>query len=462
MAIANYGTVASAGSISDILKDFYIGPLQEQLNNEVMCLEMFEKAKVSWAGRQAIVPIHVSRNTGVGYATEATAGGTNLPTAGTQGVARLSVEASYLYGRMAVTGQAVAAAKQGGTASFIGTLDLEMENLKSDIRDRANEACVTGGRVIGFTCQSAALTHNASVTIKVDGNLKKLASLADGGDTVDLEFLIAGSEELGVTNGYRYINATIGDSSTSFLRVTAIDPVAGTVTGTVETGNLAFNLVPAGIAATVRLKAFVDDDARYSPDKEPVGILGNLFDPHHFGVGRQATVSGDESTLQTFCLKADDDSSGDAREALTLKRMQTVIDGIASVSGLEPDLILCNSAMRSAYIDLLNGNVNAMSFDPKSAATTVDGGVTGISFAGKPIRTSRHVPPGMFIFLNTSTFKLAILEDGKFADMDGNVLSRVTGADAFEGFYKWYYNHYCYRPNANGVLAGVVGGNQTS
>ena len=184
-----------------------------------------------------------------------------------------------------------------------------------------------------------------------------------------------------------------------------------------------------------------------------MGILGNLFDPHHFGVGRQATVSGDESTLQTFCLKADDDSSGDAREALTLKRMQTVIDGIASVSGLEPDLILCNSAMRSAYIDLLNGNVNAMSFDPKSAATTVDGGVTGISFAGKPIRTSRHVPPGMFIFLNTSTFKLAILEDGKFADMDGNVLSRVTGADAFEGFYKWYYNHYCYRPNANGVLA---------
>ena len=59
VAQATYKTVGDPGTISAILKDFYIGPLQEQLNNEVMCLEMFEKAKVSWAGRQAIVPVHV-------------------------------------------------------------------------------------------------------------------------------------------------------------------------------------------------------------------------------------------------------------------------------------------------------------------------------------------------------------------------------------------------------------------
>jgi len=58
------------------------------------------------------------------------------------------------------------------------------------------------------------------------------------------------------------------------------------------------------------------------------------------------------------------------------------------------------------------------------------------------------------LFLNTKCWKLAVLEDGKFADLDGSVLSRIVSEDSWEGFYKWYYNHYCYRPNANGVLTG--------
>jgi hypothetical protein len=459
MAIADYKTVGDPGTISAILKDFYIGPLQEQLNNEVMCLEMFEKAKVSWAGRQAIVPIHVSRNTGVAYASEATAGGTNLPTAGTQGVARLSIEASYLYGRMAVTGQAVSAAKQGGTASFIGTLDLEMEKLKDDIRDRANEACVTGGEIVGLTGHVSNAALGATVTINVDGNLKKLKTLAAAGN-VSLAFISATPEDLGA-GGYKFVNGTLGTAASSLLQITSaadVNTTAGTVRGTVLTGDINFPLVPDGFVTAVKIFSYTAAGV-YDPAKEPVGILGNLFSDSHFGVSRITGATDAEKTLQSVGLAADADGSGDGREALALDRMQEMMDSVGIQSGQDPDLILCNKAMRAKYIALLNGNVQ---LDPKSAATTVDGGVTGINFNGIPIRTSRHVPQGMFIFLNTSTFKLAILEDGKFADMDGNVLSRVSNADAFEGFYKWYYNHYCYRPNASGVLAGVIGGTQTA
>jgi len=104
-----------------VLKDYYIGPLQEQLNQEVMVLDMFEKAKISWAGKQGVVPVHVGRNSGVDFKAE----GAPLPTAGSQTTKRLTFQAAYLYGRFEVTGPAIAAAAKGGTASFIGALELE-------------------------------------------------------------------------------------------------------------------------------------------------------------------------------------------------------------------------------------------------------------------------------------------------------------------------------------------------
>jgi hypothetical protein len=63
---------ATQATLSDILKEFYLGPVQEQLNNEVMVLDLMTKTTVDWNGRVAIkttvdwngrvaiIPIHVS------------------------------------------------------------------------------------------------------------------------------------------------------------------------------------------------------------------------------------------------------------------------------------------------------------------------------------------------------------------------------------------------------------------
>jgi len=121
-------------------------------------------------------------------------------------------------------------------------------------------------------------------------------------------------------------------------------------------------------------------------------------------------------------------------------------------SGKEPNCMLMHPAQRAKYIGLLNGNI--WSYSDK--AQTGDGGFLGLSYGGVPIKTSRHVDNGIVVFMETSCWKLAVLEDGKFANLDGNVLSRVAGKDNWEGFYKWYYNHYCHRPNANAVLTGLT------
>ena len=426
---------ATTTTIDAILKDYYIGPLQEQLNNEIMVLNMFEKAKISWAGRQGVVPLHVGRNqTGVGYQGE----GLALPTAGNQVVKNMTFTAAYLYGRFEVTGQAIASAAKGGTASFVGALELEMDKLKDDVRNQADRALTSGGRVVGFLNQRKS--GGAPETWQFRGDYAKLiAACAAKGGNVDIAVVNCTNATLtgSATGTYEFI------STTASIEQTAINQAAGTIqlTGALDTSGVA-----PGFGCALVLSE--DIPALAGLDQEPTGIYGNLGYVSLFGVDRGG-VAGDATALQSVILTQSDDADGDA-EALTLERMQQTMDAINITSGMDPDVIMMNPIARSRYTTLLDGNI----FKPVEKATTGDGGFLGLSYAGVPIKASRHVDNGLMLFLNTKCWKLAVLEEGKFADLDGSVLSRVSNRDTWEGFYKWYYNHYCYRPNANAVLTG--------
>ena len=91
-----------------------------------------------------------------------------------------------------------------------------------------------------------------------------------------------------------------------------------------------------------------------------------------------------------------------------------------------------------------------------SKARQGDGGFTGLSYGGMPMKISRDMPNGMIAFLKTDTWCITELQKPGFADLDGNVLSRVVNADRWEGFYRWYYNIVCKRPNANILLSGLT------
>ena len=80
---------ATISTLNAILKEFYLAPIQEQLNQEVLVLELMEKASVDWAGRRVVIPLHTARNSGVDFAAD---DGT-LPTAGSQTFVRAEVDA---------------------------------------------------------------------------------------------------------------------------------------------------------------------------------------------------------------------------------------------------------------------------------------------------------------------------------------------------------------------------------
>ncbi len=464
------------GTFNSILKEFYIGPVQDQLNQEVFVVEMFEKATVDWNGKYAIIPVHTGRNSGVGFKAD----GAALDAAGSQEFKSLQVRAKFLYGSFQVTGPAISAAAKGSTNSFISYVDAEMTNLVSDVRDSANKASVTGGRIKGFLSERKA--YNPTVTsggsfaqildIATNDRFSVQQSLIYDGDFTPFANAVAGTTTTWVkVQLYRmdtYAEVTVGTNPNIF--VVAADEAAGTIdirigtdTDSAQTLTTAGVAAPYAIAVALSSTQGVDSapvnmgaaptgaSGNYESSTETTGIFGNLGDPTHFSVLRETGGTDAATSLQSYVVTMDTDATV-TRLDLTLTRIQTIFDNVLKTSGKEPNQILMNALQRQKYMALLGQFINKAA----DKASKGDGGFLGLSYGGVPIETSRAISNGCMAFLSTSTWKLCELEKPGFADLDGNVLSRTGTSDAYEGFYRWYWNIVCTQPNANAILCGLT------
>jgi hypothetical protein len=132
-----------------------------------------------------------------------------------------------------------------------------------------------------------------------------------------------------------------------------------------------------------------------------------------------------------------------------------MFDVIYTASGMTPDLIFVSPIQRSRYAALIGGVIQA-NFVGRQKAGTADGGFDGFAYAGVEIVGSRHISSGHIVHLSTKSWKVAELGKLELVDDDGNVLSRVAGTDSFEFYMAWYGNLAAVRPNANGVVLGLI------
>jgi hypothetical protein len=482
-----------AGTISNfssILKEFYLGPIQDSLNNEVHILELFEKMKVDWNGKHAIIPIHVSRNSGVAFRAESgassTAANANLPDATQQGYVNLQITAKYLYGRFQVTGPAMAATGKGGNNTFISWMDSEMNGLVRDVKNHANRTFISGNLTLGFIIEKKATGSNDSGSFTswtFVGDITKFEQVARALEAQTTNIgnypvgTSAGALEVDIIRLDTYatlatnvrVNATIGsvvDVANSTISLEDVQNGAagvGDTQWTTDALGTATSSVPCAVVISANQSdagtrnAWVDDYI----STEPYGVYHNLAFPSLHGADR--TDAAGSTGLQSNWL-VQGDSEEYVLEALTLVRMQIVMDNIANTSDEAPNLIMMSPLQRQNYAALFQltaAGAGSMMTVSGERATSVDGGVGTMSYGGVPIKTSRHVDDGLMLFLNTKSWKVLELESGGFADLDGEVLSRVSDRDSWEGFYKWYYQLVCTRPNANGVLLGLTKGLST-
>lgn len=418
---------ANLTTAESILKEFYIAPIIEQLNQECFALQTFETEAVDWQGKKAIVPVHISRNVGVGFRGE----GQALPTAGAQGYEKLEIPAKFLYGRFGFTGPSLEFSDTEKGA-FESVMTGEMKRLVEDVRNLADKACFTGGPVIGMIWQKANLTtfqYSGRPSVAVDASW----GVAVGpGHTVDLIRM----DTYAVIAAAQQVNA---------------------ITGTSITLNAAVNLAIGGgifVAGDEQVVVAVKhNDAERA--FESTGVLDNLCSPT-FNTINRATGSGNEA-LQSNFLLADFAAAAPVYNDLSLDAIQILLDKVLERSNGAPDMFVLNPVHRQSYTTLLQGTAgaNVRVTGDTGGGKKGDAGFTSLGYSDIPFKTSQHCPKGSIHMWAKKFWGTFQRRPGDFAQADGKVLNKVPNFDAYEGFFKWYENIVTTRPNAQAVLTGV-------
>lgn len=380
-----------------ILKNQYIGPLNEQLNNDI---KLFKRVMGDndcvVTGKNFTLPLHVSRNEGIGARPE----GGKLPTAGSQGYVDAIVPMKYLYGVINITGQSIKATITDKGA-FIRAVDSEMRGVTRDLKADINRQLFGDGSG-KLAAATANTTSSATVTVDTVKNLRV-------GMHIDI---IAGT------------TASVTDAV-----ITAVDKANNTITH--------------NKAAVIPASSFVYRHG--TKDIEIMGLKGIISDVDPYTNGLQNIKVADNAWWKAIVL-----NNGGTNRALSLPLMRTVIDEVEIAGAGETSAIYTSHGVRRAYEALLQAErqyVNTMK---------LDGGIETLAFDKLPIIAEKDCDANRMYFVDEDMLTVLNLGDGNFEWMqeDGAILHRGEG-DAYGATLFRYCELATRARNAHAVLEDI-------
>jgi hypothetical protein len=291
-----------------ILKEDYLPPVRDQLNNDNFVIKKLVDKKQEATGKRFYVPLHYGRNNGVGYRAE---GGT-IPTAGNQKYKESTGNVKYLYGRIEITGPTIFAMRNDKGA-FLRAVESEMKGLSRDLKDQRSRALFGDGT--GKLATFAA--HTSVNTLTVDK-----AKYFQVGMKIDI-----------VASG--------GTVSVANREVTAIDKTAKTIT-------------ISGAAVTTVATDIATLTGDYN--NEAMGIGGIM--------SQSLTLQGINPSTDTW-WKPSRIANGGANRAITEALMRQAMD-LSELEGGKTSLITGSYGVRASYESLLQSNkrfVNPMELE---------------------------------------------------------------------------------------------------
>lgn len=403
---------ADLSTLSNILKEYYLGPVAEQLNNEVLLLSRLNSRSEDLVGKRAYVPLHVSRSGGIGARAESA----TLPTAGNQDYDKAVYDLKYLYGRVQVTGPSMAKTKNEAGA-FLQALKSELDGIRNDLqKDLARQVYGDGTALIvqcGTTTTSTTIVLNTAAGQEAirKGQLYP-GMIVDIGTTADVN--------------------TIADART----ITAVDYTNATITvsgATVSTTSSHYvsrsgSAVDGAAAATGSRSSEVDGLKRI--------------------VSTSATAFGeiDPSTKTWWDNKRI--AVGGAIDLDTLQKGMNLI----RLEGGTPTVMITSLGVQREVYGLLAADVQYI--EPESLSYAA--GFKALSYAGMPIISDIDAPYGNLYMLDESTLKVFSDQDWHFLDADGQTLRQVANMDAFEAIMTRYMNLGATKRNNHVVLSGIT------
>lgn len=378
----------------DLLKEFYLPGVRNQLNDEIYFLGEIEKTSEDVEGIEAVLSLRVRRNAGVGSRGD----GEALPAAGRQGYRKERVPLKRHYGRVQVSGPLIAAGRTDA-GSFARPLAQENEGVVADLkRDVNRQLFGQGNGVIAATD-----TTTSTTTI----NMANFTEV----------------QQFQITEGMRIDIGTVANPTAAAAglvveAVTSSTIVVETTSVSTDTTHFVFRSGAGGAGSNQRemtgLQAIVNSgDALF-------GVSGTTY-----------------STWNSYV----DDNGGTLRpvaENLFIAAQQKVRRN----SGAEIDLWVTSDGVQRQVANLLQ------SIKRFPNTLELKGGYKGIdmSAAGAGRSGGREValvwdedcPNNTAFGVSTDRLKYHRASDWDFMDMDGSILSRVAGYDAYEAVLYQY------------------------
>lgn len=402
---------ARISTIQNLLKDLYLPPVVEQLQNDIYFLSQIEKVTdFQIVGNQVVVPLHTARTGGIGSRGELIV----LPDPGNQSWAKALFDLSYHYGRGQVSGVAMAKTKNEA-GSFLEVLKSEMDFIRNDLKkDMARQ-----------------------VWGPSDGNTGGNGRIAQCGTTSSSTTVVLNSAEP-LRKGHIYQNMVI-DIGTS------ADADAVAAGRTVQSVNVSGpSIVISGAAVTTSTSHFIsragnaiDSSAGY----EMTGLQDLVATTNNTVGGINSSTAGNE-----YWRPIRDTAGG----ALTIDNMQKIWNQVVLSGGGPPELILTTYGLQRAYFNLLQAQVRYLN------PMELKSGYTALDFNNRPLVADPDAKFGSIFFLVLGQFKNFTNRDWGFLDDDGDVLKWVRDYDAWEFVLAMYNQIGINRRNNQAVMSGLT------
>lgn len=366
---------------SAALKEDYQPVIREQLNNINVVLSQVEKNTEDVEGLEAVLSLHVSRNSGVGARAE---GGT-LPTAGNQGYVKSRVGLKRNYGRIEVGGPVIRAMKSD-KGSWTRAVESESKGIVTDLkRDVNRQVNGTSNGVIG---QCGVTT--ASTTVVLSNFTSTQMRQIEKNMVIDIGTVAAPT---GVA---------------SARTVTSVNRTAKTI-------------VISGAAVTTAITDFVFRSGAGGAGIELTGLQsivaasGTLF-------------SVDPATYDSWVSNVE--ANGGTPRNFTELTIETAMDNCNIASGESSWLIVTSHGAARNFAAQLK------SLRRYNDTIEIKGGFKGLAVdtpsGSATLVTDRDHPTLQATGLSTAHLTQFEASDWEFMDEDGAVLNRVQNKDAYE------------------------------
>lgn len=406
--------IQTLSNISGMLKNLYIGPIRDQLNNATVLFNRLEKNEedVHGADLKAYIPLFHKRNQGIGWRSE---GGT-LPTADRRTHTQTSIAMAYLYGQIKISGQAIRGTRNAATA-FAKVVTNEVRGMVEGLKLEVNRALWRDGSGYLSQVNQATGSVTADVLFSVDD-----ASHFEPGMVVDTYAAKSGG-------------SVVLDSKTVSEVDVLNNKISLSTTETITNDHFIFREDSRGLVM-MGIEGIID-----GADSTATRIVTTLQ-----GINR--------STAGNKFWESPVIDNGGANQSLAITRIQQAYEIPEIVGQGHCSIIMSGYALRRAYFDL-------MAVDKRYVnSLKLDGGWQALEYTGgggaTPWVVDRMAKPKSIYFIDERTLAIYRAADFDWMDLDGAVLRKVSDKDEYEGTCFSYVNLGCSGCNKNSVLRDQV------